>query len=103
MELITWLHNNLGGSWCIHSKAKGNCKECYRWYQYGEEGLMTVMRVFPYLIIKRRHAKLYIQFYASIMEHRDRQSGLDNTAVIEREYIIQEMRKLTDRGGNINV
>lgn len=101
-ELILWLCKNVGGKWCNIKKSKETYKNCYRWSQYGKDALMTVMRVSPYLIVKRKHAELYIQFYASIMEHRDRQSGLNSTAVAEREYIIQEMRRLTGKEGKIN-
>ena len=53
-ELILWLCNNFGGSWCIRQGNSLSKKEVLRWQLYGKDALFLVMKISRFLIIKRK-------------------------------------------------
>jgi len=100
LELIKWLHKELGGNYCKKKKEKPSRKQGYRWNLYGQAAAVVLWRLYPYLIVKKEHVRIYHKFYRSITKWKNEKHGLDEETVLERERLIKEMHEL-NRGGNI--
>ena len=64
--IMDWLKNNFGGN--IYSQRNGTLYSIYRWRIHSKKAADFLKFVYPYLIIKKRQAKLAIWF----MKQRDK-------------------------------
>lgn len=97
-QLIKWLQKEFGGSW-QPTKTRAGCKQLYKWTLHGFPGVHVLAKFFPYLIVKRQHARLFFLFYKSINEFEPRKTGLDDATMKERDELVRQMHKLTRKGG----
>ena len=96
-ELVEWLRKEMGGG-CYKLKQRKNRKQQHRWRLYGKRAAMLLQRLYPYLIVKKKHAKIYCKFYLTMGGWEGILPRLDEVTVAEREALISEMHELNKRG-----
>lgn len=97
-NLCEWLTDTVkGGS--INTKTRQNkaWKPAYNWCLYGKNAEQFLVKVLPFLIIKKERAELAIKL-RSLRKGSWRGRQLDPSVVQEREYITNQMTELNRRG-----
>ena len=101
-ELIEWLEKTFGGhiSDNSHSPSRKRQRPCWAWRVTSIQAKIFLQSIYPYLKIKKKQAKLAIEF----QEKRNKISnngkqitnkGLSIKILQEREWYKQEIAKLT--------
>jgi len=93
---VDFLRATFGGytnSW----QPRGNRQRAHRWRLRGEAAFLFLQDVFPYLIIKREHAKVGIEFQSARPRYGGRQPLSDSELWIDLEYY-EEMKRLNKKG-----
>lgn len=61
--LIKWLIKHFGGTYYRQGTAPKNCKHAFRWRFFKREEVERILlAILPYLVIKRKQAKLLLEF-----------------------------------------
>lgn len=61
LPLLEWIQNNFGGT--IRKRKKyENRRQCYRWNLCSHKAAQVLKECYPYLIIKKNHAHVFIDF-----------------------------------------
>jgi hypothetical protein len=99
--LIGWIDEHFEGglSRTVSTNVVGrprNWKPCMRWQLNGQKALPLVKDMFPYLVIKKHHAELFIEFLETCSPGKGKMPTEYQKA--RREEIIYEFRDLNMRG-----
>jgi len=60
--IIKWLHKNFGGNLYEHKRKNLNWKDSLRWYIASQKAGQFLLKIYPYLKVKKQHAKSAMQF-----------------------------------------
>lgn len=96
-QLIVWLQKEFGGNFHVPKRILKN-KQGYLWRQFGSNAIITLIKFFPYLIVKKQHAAIYFKFYKSILKTKNMKAGLDKVTIQERDKLIDQIHKLAKGG-----
>lgn len=94
LDLMNWIVSNFGGKYSLRKRIPGR-KTCYRWAKCSREAAYIIEQCLPYLIIKKPHALIFIEFMKTM--------GKTGWFVSEetrnrRQFLYQEIRKLNKVG-----
>lgn len=90
--LIEWLKETLGGNTVYRRPRKENHKEAFSWHIYGTPASNLLKKISPYLIIKKKHATLGVEFQSYKKVPR-------KPTECERQWAIKnEMHQLSRKG-----
>ena len=90
-SMIHWLKDNFGGSiyhWKGKSK-KPHWKEKYEWRVYSYHMTDLVKRVLPYLVVKKQHAKILLDFRKTYVKGR----AFRGNEIFEKRYNFRSQLK----------
>ncbi len=90
-DILEWLKARFGGCIGVQGPAKGHkrVRPCWYWSQYSNGGAAFLVEVMPHLIIKRKQAKVALQF-------QDRIRGtVGVNRLSDEEKLIRENFKMT--------
>lgn len=62
IDALHFMFNNFGGSITLHKKGNEKHQTSYMWILLGKDAQEFAKYIFPYLLIKKREAKLFIKF-----------------------------------------
>lgn len=98
LELIEWLSKTTGlGSTVVIKRTHENRKTAYRWCLWSQQARQVIMAVFPYLIVKRRQAKLLLEFF-EIDKHQYGRSGIPDDEWNKQVTAYEQIKTLNKRG-----
>lgn len=69
---IEWLKDNLGGNFYVGRTSYDRRKPCFNWIMRAADGAKLLSALLPYLIVKREHADLFIEFHKTVGKHLGR-------------------------------
>lgn len=92
--IIEYLKDSFGGSFETR-KARGNARESYCWTARKAQVYKILESLYPYLRVKKEHAKLILQF-KNLNNGRGYPISDDNWE--KRDKIFTQMRQLTKKG-----
>lgn len=97
-DVVIWLKDKLGGT--IHSKKpyKQVHKPLYQWRLMGKKATPILKEIHPYLIIKKKHVQLALDYLSTLQTGRTRK--LSTYIRNQRSRIKQELRILNKRGAD---
>ena len=93
--LINWLKTNFKGMiYSRKSKKNPHWKEKFEWISHKTDILSICEMLLPYLIIKKEHAKVMINFRKTFDKKRGRSNGVPLKVHYKRLHLRDELRKL---------
>ena len=104
LGLLEWLKSKLGGAVCrMHAAPTERHKQGYFWVNSTRPGVILLKLLLPYLIIKRRHAEVAIQYLERLWAARAtmRERGVRVSSVSDDPVIlalVAELSALNRRG-----
>lgn len=97
-ELIVWLADRFGGT-TRHRDRGGNRVRIYEWQVHGRNCGPVLEAALPYLVVKRIHAEIALEFIETINLHSSGSTPVVNDEVAEHRAILSTaMRGLNVRG-----
>jgi hypothetical protein len=105
-ETIDWLKNSFGGSVNKRTFPNKNNKDAYCWTLEGKNILPFLLRIYPYLKIKREQCKLLIDFKK--IDYQKYNCGARKGVVFPQEikdkiyFLYSEIRRLNQRGNSLH-
>jgi len=94
VPLMDYLSVHLGGE--VRVYARGTHKPVYVWQAYGENAGMVLQAILPYLVVKKQHAEIALEFLG--LGHYDR-NGVPDGVSAARESLAVRMSVLNERKG----
>ena len=89
MPVLKWIQNKFGGKIYVYDRQDGIRKPLGKWHTFTNNAYTVLKQIYPYLIIKKEHAKLAINFVEK----------LNRDASWHEEYA-NNFKKLQLRKGN---
>lgn len=103
LEVLEWLRDHLGGTIRVTKYAKNGWKDVYKWYVGTKQHYYVVKNMLPFLIIKKKQAKLILKFIKLKEKQKaDKRGtgGLTKQEWEQRNDILQQVRVLNKRAVN---
>ena len=94
-NLMTWLHKKFEGTICIGTSSNIKSKIGYYWYCQQKNIIEILVRIIPFLLIKKEQAKLAIKYRNLISSHH---RILTQTNKNKRKEIICKLHRLNKKG-----
>ena len=98
-EIANWLKKEFGGS--VHlsnTSAPTHHRPVWRWSAMGRDAKPVLLNLLPYLRVKKKQAELVLQFIETLRQPSDSPRRLTNEQDAQRNYIVQQLRRLNYRG-----
>lgn len=98
-DIIYWLQDRFGGKIYLHKRNK-NCKstansrDILRWYLFQNSTRLFLPQILPYLIIKKRHAVVAMEFLNCGYADPTKEKYYEKLMVINRRGLLAEQPKL---------
>ncbi len=93
-ELMFWLKEKFGGHYYPRTWNELTRKQCYAWQVSTKQSEEMLKKIFPFLIIKKRQAKLALEFRKTVGKQGKK---LSEKVCRERTRIAKEMKLLNRR------
>lgn len=104
-EIIQWLRDSFGGAFAEINPSQPNRKKSYQWTLWKHSTIKEfLLRIIPYLRVKKRQAEILYQFFKTFDERNYINLGYRGGLRIQKEtlkyriQLLEEMRKLNQRG-----
>jgi len=97
-EIPETLHGLFGGSFVI-KHPEGSRGYVYTWSITAKKALAFLLRIRPYLIVKKRHADLLIEFQKTMRKRGGRGRPLSKEMFAKREWYKAEITSLNIKPG----
>jgi hypothetical protein len=101
-DLIFWLQRRFGGSLYVQNGALRGRKTAYKLVACAKKAQAIVREAFPYLRIKREHAKIILSIHRQTKMKRDSSGRLQTSLTVSRiqanRDAVDRIRKLNRRG-----
>jgi hypothetical protein len=62
IDALHFMYDNFGGRIHLHKKGTDKHQTSYQWMLYGEDAIKFAKYILPYLLLKKREAKIFIEF-----------------------------------------
>lgn len=95
-EVLDWLKDTFGGSICVHDKKSKS--DTWTWQIYTKNAKKFLELIYPYLKIKRKQARLAIEFREYRKDIRSKPKEFQLIEVLRREEYRQKIMKLNHGG-----
>ncbi len=95
-EAVNILKELFGGNVWINQDRVGNRKDAIIWTVVSNDALKMLETIYPYLVVKTKHADLLIKFQKNMQRLRNQKR--DEEEMAKRENIFWELRKLNSKG-----
>lgn len=96
LEIINWLVDNFGGLKYIR-KATNKFRQRYEWILDRTKISSVVTAIFPYLIIKKKHAEVMLSFRKSFDDNVSKRTTSEEVRNL-RFQLAESMKHLNHRG-----
>lgn len=94
-KLMKLLQRKIGGS-IYQSKQRTHYQLCYTLSLYGQNTIKILKKLYPYLIIKQKQAKVLIDFYQN-KKHVPNLKLISKKEYQKRKLVIDTIKKLNKR------
>lgn len=99
IEVLNQMKESFEGTVRPLTKAKGNCKQAYRWRVVSQQALSFLKLIAPYLIVKKEQANLAFQFQTRLVWNpKWGYNKLSPNEVGERARLLSQMHLLNHKG-----
>jgi len=97
-NLINWLSTNFKGLIYSYTSLKNpHWKKRFQWIAQKKEILDICIKIYPYLVIKKEHAQIMIEFRQTYNQWRGRGNPVDETLHLKRIDLMLSLKKLNQR------
>jgi len=97
-KLLELFAKYFGGNIFFHRKAKPHHKDSYQWICFGNKAAILCRYTLPYLIIKRKQAKLLLEFSKTLKRKLNDNHKLSKKFRNKRKMLVKKIKILNKRG-----
>jgi tyrosyl-tRNA synthetase len=96
-DVINQIQDKIGGSVYFDKSENIHRKDAYRWCVASTKTYNFIVKMLPYLVLKKQQAEIAIKFQESIRQCWSG-NGLSESEITFKEQCYNEMKKLNQRG-----